>query len=142
MEMKIYEMALCIGLMLVALVGVPAYRIISSVLQIKRRKRCIESVNAEVVDYSGEMAKGGRKYWPVVEYTYNGHSYRQQLDCTYGDAKFMKKNYPMGKYMTIYLNPEKPEFVTDGKNGMDIFYILAVVVAWILLAMLVSGVFD
>lgn len=48
----------------------------------------------------------------------------------------MEKRYPLGECIAVYLNLEKPEIVTDGKNRWEWLFIILVVASWVMLMFL------
>lgn len=87
------------GLVLIFLGGYAKKRSISS------KAKYSQMVDATVVSFteSGPIEQGETTYFPVLEYTYKGKTYK-----TDGDEG-VANSVEIGKVFTILINPDKPE---------------------------------
>ncbi|MBR5362313.1 MAG: DUF3592 domain-containing protein [Oscillospiraceae bacterium] len=98
-----------IGLLLV--IGFGAVLIFFGGNYIKKAKRCVREVRAEVVEMRECRAGGDVTYQPFYSYTFNGQTYEVS-----GSGSSNMETYHAGQHVTLHINPDDPTEFTDKKR--------------------------
>lgn len=124
-------------------VGIGLLLVIMGISESSKLEACYTPVTAEVVDYGDWGDSDGREYRPIVEYTHQGEKLRHNIKVDgivgkYWELEEVKQANPVGKTVTVYINPEKPKFccldAEREQNGVFLYIALG-----ILLIILVAG---
>lgn len=125
-------LAVCMGLLMI-LVAAVSYAKLNS---------CTTEIQARVVDYVDRGDSDGREFRPAVEYTHNGKTLCCPVRVDGGGVKYwdleeVKREFPEGKKVTVYIDPKKPEFCTlnpDKEKNENIWYFVLGIILILLLA--------
>lgn len=69
--------------------------------------RCSLAITAEVVAHKRDVMSEGLDYNPVIQYTYQDKVWERSVNRRLGE-KEIEAQYPIGKNITVYIDPEKP----------------------------------
>lgn len=78
---------------------------------IKKAKRCVKEVRAEIVRMDEHRSDDGSTYQPVYSYTFNGETYEVK-----GNGSSNMETYHAGQHVTLHINPDEPTEFTDKRR--------------------------
>jgi hypothetical protein len=114
--------------------------IVGIILQIMLKKRCNESVDAEVVDIVVRNdSDGSSTCSPVFGYEYGGTYYKRRTRFFSTSSRFS-----VGDHVTLFIDPNKPERFYCPKEtiGRVIFYLIFMVVGVLTLCWFIKSYKD
>ena len=115
--------------------GIVFLLLLSAVMIRKKLRKCTYPVSARVVGHADFGDTEGDSYRPIVEYTYQGKKHRSDIDEVNSSKEKARQEYPVGKTVTVYIDPENPK-VCSSDPARDRDAQIIVIAAFVLLLVL------
>lgn len=89
--------------------GIGLFFIVMGILAIKNSSKCNTKIRAVYVDYAViKVRNGGKMYFPVFRYRYNGQQYEEKTFQNFS-KRYIHSTYQEGMEYDIYIDIENPK---------------------------------
>lgn len=72
-------------------------------------KKCIYPITAQIIKHKNFLYCDDPYYKAIYSYCYENKIYKGTTEFGYTDEDKVKKRYPVGKSITVYIDPQKPQ---------------------------------